>query len=155
MEGVPSMEDRVVVIIQHFLKDIDRKEPFEIELTEFKLKFRAKLLEIVTSFPAQPELANRGLNYTLDGIERVIREEIDRLNFESEEILYRTIKTLNVVNEILKEFMYEDKLNDKKKLSSLTGYIGNTVEKLKQIYRRRFDGFLASIKKLLGMGRSL
>ncbi len=148
------MEERVVVIVEEFFKDIDKKEPFETQLMEFKLRFRAKLLEIVTSFPTDPDIANRSLDYTLEGIEKVIKKEIDNINLESEEVLYRTIKTLNTINEVLKEFMHEDRVKDKRRLSSLTGFIGNTVEKLKGEYKKRFGGFLASIKKLFGIGRS-
>ena len=154
MEGVPSMEERVVVIVEEFFKDIDGKEPFETELMDFRLRFRAKLLEIITSFPTDPEVANRSLDYSLDGIERVIKSEIDKINLESEEVLYRTIKTLREINEVLKEFMHEDRVRDKRKLSSLTGYIGNSVEKLKSEYKKRFGGLLAGIKRLFGIGRS-
>jgi len=154
MEGVPSMEEMLVVIVEEFFKDIDKKEPFETELMDFRLRFRAKLLEIVTSFPTDPEVANRSLDYTLDGIERVIKKEIDSLNLESEEVMFRTIRTLRVVNEVLKEFMHEDRVRDKRKLSSITGFIGNSVERLKSEYKKRFGGLIAGIKRLLGMGRS-
>ncbi len=154
MEGVPSMEERVVIIVEEFFKDIDKKEPFETQLMDFRLRFRAKLLEIITSFPTDPEVANRSLDYSLDGIERVIKSEIDKINLESEEVLYRTIKTLREINEVLKEFMHEDRVRDKRKLSSLTGYIGNSVEKLKSEYKKRFGGLLAGIKRLFGIGRS-
>ncbi|WP_457600143.1 hypothetical protein [Hydrogenivirga sp.] len=154
MEGVPSMEERVVVIVEEFFKDIDKKEPFETELMDFRLRFRAKLLEIITSFPTEPEVANRSLDYTLDGIERLIRQEIDSLNLNSEEVMFRTIKTLRVVNEVLKEFMHEDRVKDKRKLSAITGFIGNTVERLKSEYKRRFGGLLTSIKRLFGIGRN-
>jgi hypothetical protein len=154
MEGVPSMEDRVVVIVEEFFKDIEKREPFETELMDFRLRFRAKLLEIVTSFPTDRDLANRSLDYSLEGVERIIKREIESINLESEEVLYRTIKTLNVVNEVLKEFMHEDRVKDKRKLSSLTGFIGNTVERLKGEYKKRFGGFMTTLKKLFGMGRS-
>ena len=154
MEGVPSMEERLVVIVEEFFKDIDKKEPFETELMDFRLRFRAKLLEIITSFPTDPEVANRSLDYTLDVIERIIKKEIDSLNLESEEVMFRTIRTLKVVNEVLKEFMHEDRVRDKRKLSSITGFIGNAVERLKSEYKKRFGGLVASIKRLFGLGRN-
>ncbi len=150
MKSIPSMEDRVIRIIIDFLGNVGDKEPFEAELTKFRLLLRAKLLEIVTSFPTEPDMANRSLNYTLEGIERVVKDSMRRINLESEEILYRTIQGLKVINRVLKEFMREDRVNDKRKLSSLTGYIGNAVEKLECEHRRRFGGFLRSIKRLLG-----
>ncbi len=148
------MEDRVVVIVEEFFRGIDTKEPFETELMDFRLRFRAKLLEIITSFPTDPEVANRSLDYTLDGIERIVRQEIDNINLESEEVMYRTIRALKVMNEVLKEFMQEDRVRDKRKLSSITGFIGNTVERLKSEYRKRFSGLIAGIKRLFGLGRN-
>ncbi|RLJ70134.1 hypothetical protein BCF55_0398 [Hydrogenivirga caldilitoris] len=155
MNEVQSMEDRVVVIVEEFFKDIDKKEPFETELMDFRLRLRAKLLEVITAFPTEPDVANRSLDYALDGIERVIKKEIDQINLESEEVLYRTIKTFQIMNEVLKEFMQEDRVKDKRRLSSITGFIGNTVEKLKSEYKKRFSGFLTSLKRLFGLGRSL
>ena len=148
------MEDRVVVIVEEFFRGIDTKEPFETELMDFRLRFRAKLLEIITSFPTDPEVANRSLDYTLDGIERIVRQEIDNINLESEEVMYRTIRALKVMNEVLKEFMQEDRVRDKRKLSSITGFIGNTVERLKSEHRKRFGGLIAGIKRLFGLGRN-
>ncbi len=152
MDGVQSMEDRVVFIVKEFFEDIDKKEPFQTQLMEFRLRFRAKLLEIVTSYPTNPELANRTLDYALEAIEKVIKEELEKVNLESETSLYRTMETLKVVNEVLKEFMHEDRVNDKRKLSSITGFIGNAVERLKQEYKSRFGGLIRSIKRMLGLG---
>ncbi len=152
MDNVQSMEDRVVFIVKEFFEDIDKKEPFQTQLMEFRLRFRAKLLEIVTSYPTNPELANRTLDYALEAVEKVIKEELEKVNLESETSLYRTIETLKVVNEVLKEFMHEDRVNDKRKLSSITGFIGNAVERLKQEYKSRFGGLIRSIKKLFGIG---
>ncbi len=155
MQEVRSMEQRVTDIVEEFFKNIDSKEPFETELMEFKLKFRAKLLEIITAFSTQPEIANRTFDYALDAIEQVIKKAVENVNLESEESLYRTIKTLEGINEVLKEFLSGDKLNDKKKLSSITGYIGNAVERLRHEYRQRYGGFFNTLKRLIGLGRSV
>ena len=155
MDKVPSIGDRVIVIVEEFFSDIATKEPFETELIEFRLKLRAKLLELVTSFPTEPEVANRSLNMAVEGMEEVLRKRIDEIDLNSEEVLYRSVKALETVNEILKEFLLDNKIQDKKGISSLTGFIGNAVERLRREYRRRFGGFFRSIKRLLGMGRSL
>jgi len=149
-----SMEDRVIVIVREFFEDIEKKEPFETQLMDFRLRFRAKLLEIVTSFPTEEEIASRSLDYALEGIERILREEMEKVNLESEESLYRSIRILNTMNDVLKEFMRENRVNDKRRLSHLTGYIGKSVERLRHEYKKRFGGFLSGIKKLLGIGRS-
>ena len=148
------MEERVVFILKEFFEDIDKREPFPAQLMEFRLRFRAKLLEIVTSHRSSPELANRTLDYTLEAVERTIREEIERVNLESEAYLHRTIETLRVVGEVLKEFMHEDRVGDKRKLSSTSGFIGRTVERLGKEYRNRFGGFVKGIRRLFSIGKS-
>ena len=155
MDRVPSIEDRIIVIVEEFFSDISSREPFETELIEFRLRLRAKLLEIVTSFPTDPDVASRSLNQAIEGMEGVIKKSIDDINLDSEEALYRSVKTLETINEILKEFLLDNKIKDKKGISSLSGFIGNAVEKLRKEYKRRFGGFLRSLKRLLGFGRSL
>ncbi|GEM_PF-682286 len=155
MEKVPGIEDRVIVIVEEFFKDIETKDPFENELVEFRLKLRAKLLEVVTSFPTQPEIANRSLNYAVEGMESIIKKSVEGVNLDSEEHIYRAVRTLETVNEILKEFMLDNKIKDKKSISNLSGYVGNAVERLRREYRKRFGGFTRWIKRLIGMGRSL
>ena len=152
MDRVPSVSDRVVLIVEEFFAEIPNKDAFETELTEFKLRLRAKLLEIVTSFPTDPEVANTAFNQAVEGMEEIVRKSIDSLDHDSEVHLLRAMKTLETLNEILKEFLYEDRVKDKKSLSSLSGYIGGVLEKLRKEYKRRFGGLLNTIKRWLGRG---
>jgi len=147
-----SIEERVAFLIKDFFVGLEGHEPFQIQLMEFRLRLRAKLLEVITSYPTNPDLANRTLDYALEALEKVLKEELRRVNLESETHLSRTIETLKVVGEVLREFMQENRVRDKRKLSSTAGLVGNAIERLSKEYRSRFGGFLRRIKKLLGIG---
>jgi len=149
MGRFPDMKDGVVSLVRDFFAGMEEKEPFETELMEFRLRLRAKLLEITTSFPAEPQLVNRNLNYVLSALQEVLREEVEQVNLASETCLLRTVKTLSVMNDVLKEFMYEDRIKDKKQLSSLTGFLGRSIERFKGEHRKRFGGVLAGFWKVL------
>ncbi len=148
MTRFPDMKDGVILLVRGFLSEVERREPFETELMNFRLRLRAKLLEITTSFPTEPQLVNRNLNYVLSALQETLAEEIEKVDPSSEVLLTRTIRTLDAMNGVLKEFMYEESIKDKKQLSSLTGFIGRSVEKLRGEHRKRFGGVLAGIRKL-------
>ncbi len=149
MGRFPDMKDGVVSLVRDFFASMEGREPFETELMEFRLRLRAKLLEITTSFPTEPQLVNRNLNYVLSALEEVLREEVEQVDLSSEISLQRAMKTLSVMNDVLKEFMYEDRIRDKKQLSSLTGFIGRSIERFKGEHRKRFGGVLTGFLKLL------
>ncbi len=149
MGRFPDMKDGVVSLVRDFFAGMEGREPFETELMEFRLRLRAKLLEITTSFPTEPQLVNRNLNYVLSALEEALREEVEQVDLSSEISLQRAMKTLSVMNDVLKEFMYEDRIRDKKQLSSLTGFIGRSIERFKGEHRKRFGGALTGFLKLL------
>ncbi len=156
MERIMSLEDIVIKMVRDFMDRLGELEPFDNHLMEFKLKLRAKLLEIYTSFPTDPEVAKRSLSYAVEGIGEVLKEKVNAVDLSSEESIYRTVRTLEMINEILKEFMYKDALgNNGKVLSSVCGFIAGSVEKLKSDYKRRFSGIKDRIKRLLGLSRGL
>ncbi len=155
MDRIPSLEDAVISMVREFMDSIEEANPFDTHLMEFRLKLRAKLLEIYTSFPTDPEVANRSLSYAVEGIGEVLKEKMNGIDLDSDESIYRTVKTLETINDIIKEFMYSDSIKDKKALSSVSGYIAGTVENLRREYRRRFSGIKDRIKRILGMSRGL
>ncbi len=155
MDRILSMEDAVVRMVKEFMDDIDTVNPFETHLMEFRLKLRAKLLEIYTSYPTDKEVANRSLSYAVEGIGEVLKESINRVNTESEESLYRAVKTLETINDIIKEFMYSKDIEDKKVLSSVSGFIASSLETLRKEYKKKTGGVVNFIKGLLGLRREL
>jgi len=150
MTRFPDMKDGVILLVREFFSEVEKREPFETELMDFRLRLRAKLLQITTSFPSEPQLVNRNLNYVLSALREALTEEMERVDPTSETQLLRAIRTLDAMNGVLKEFMYEDSLKDKKQLSSLTGFIGRSVERLRGEHRKRFGGVLAGIWRLFG-----
>jgi len=148
MERSLDMKDGIVLLVREFLETIEVREPFETELMEFRLHLRAKLLQVATSFPADPPLVNRNLNYVFSALQEALAEGMEKVNRSSEVSLLRTIKTLSVMNEVLKEFMYKDSIRDKKQLSALTGFIGASVERLKGEHKKQFGGLMAGLRKI-------
>ncbi len=149
-DKVLSMEDRVILIVREFFEEIDRAEPFENNLVDFKLKLKAKMLEVITAYPTDNSYANRSFDTVLEGVDKTIDEFLNKLDTENEEAMLRFIKTLEGINEILKEFLYEDRIQDKKRVSSLSGKISNTVQKLRLMWNKKFGGILRKIKSLFG-----
>ncbi len=145
------MKDRIVLLVEEFFKHLEKREPFERELMEFKLRLRAKLLETTVHFSSEAYAVNRNLNYILEALEEKLEEEINNINYDSEIHLTKAIKTFEVLNEVLKEFMYENLIQDKRRLSSVAGFTGKTVETLKGEYRKRFGGVLNDLRKKLGL----
>ncbi|HHJ63992.1 MAG TPA: hypothetical protein ENJ61_03705, partial [Aquifex aeolicus] len=80
MGRFPDMKDGVVSLVRDFFAGMEGREPFETELMEFRLRLRAKLLEITTSFPTEPQLVNRNLNYVLSALEEALREEVEQVD---------------------------------------------------------------------------
>jgi hypothetical protein len=155
MERVQSVEDAVVGLVREFMDNIESMNPFETHLMEFKLRLRAKLLEIFTSYPTDRELATKSLSYAVEGIGEVLRDRLRGINTDSEEVLYRTVRTLETVNSIIKEFMYSKEIEDKKVLSSVSGFIASSLETLRKSYGRKTGGVVGFIKGLLGLKRRL
>ncbi len=149
-DRVLSMEDKVIIIVREFFEGLDRSEPFENNLVDFKLKLKAKLLEVITSYPTDMKYANRCFDSVLDGVDKTIDQFLNELDVENEEVMLRFIKTLEGINDILKEFLYENRLQDKRKVSSLSGKISNTVQKLKLMWNKKFGGFIRKIKSIFG-----
>ncbi len=155
MDRIQSLEDRVIGMVGEFMDNIESFEPFENHLTEFRLKLRAKLLEIFTSYPTDKDVASRSLSYAVEGIGEILKEKLSSVNTESEETLYRTVRTLETINDILKEFMYSKDIGDKKVLSSVSGFIASSLENFRREYRKRSGGVLNFIKALFGLKRTL
>jgi hypothetical protein len=82
-------------------------------------------------------------------LQAALAEELEQVNLSSEDYILRTVKTLSVINEILKEFMYDDSIKDKKQLSTLTGFIGRSIERLKGEHKKRFGGPMASFFRII------
>ncbi len=146
MDKIPSIEDRVFTLLEDFFKDIHKKDPFAIELSQYKLNLKSKLLEIINQF----ETSNKSFNSALEALNRFFSNSINKLDLENERELERYIQALEGTNQVIKEFLYEGRLKDKSVLSRVSGKIGEMVEKLSYQQRRRSSLF-RRLKKALGL----
>ncbi|MEZ0361125.1 MAG: hypothetical protein ABWK04_04385 [Hydrogenobacter sp.] len=151
MDRVPSIEDSLVSIVENFFKDIDKKEPFYMELSQYRFSLKSKLTQILSQFAGDYETGSKSFNSAVEATWKALEDAINKLNLENEKELERATKVLEQTNEVLKEFLYEDRIKDKGSLSAVSGRIGDTLERLSYEMRRR-SGLIKRIKKLLGMG---
>lgn len=150
MDRIYSIEERVVLIVREFFTDISSKEPFPAQLSGYRFTLKSKLVELLEQFPTDQRARNASFDSAVEGILRSLEEAINRANFENREELKRLIKALEETNEVLKEFLYSDKIADKTLLSKTVGKIGEWIEKLSLEFRRRFGGLISRIKALFG-----
>lgn len=149
MEKVYSIEERVVLIVEEFTRDLPSKDPFPSYLSDYRFRLKAKLVELVNQF-SDLQARNATFDSALEGISKSLEEAINRANLESKEELKRLIKILEETNEVLKEFLYGDSIRDKSFLSKTTGKIGEWIENLRVEFNRRHGGILNFIKSLFG-----
>ncbi len=150
MEKIYSIEERVIIIVKEFMDDINSKEPFNLEISEYRFRLRSKLIELINQFSTDAQTMNASFNAALIGIERYLEDRINRTNLDSEKELKRIISALDETNQVLKEFLYKDSIKDKSYLSKLSGKIGYWVEILNLEFKRRFGGIFSKIRKILG-----
>ncbi len=150
MERIYSIEERVVLIVEEFFKDLPSKEPFPSLLSQYRFTLKSKLVELINQFPTDMQARNASFDSALEGILRSLEQVINKTNFENKEELRRLIKALEETNEVLKEFLYTDQIRDKSLLSKTSGRIGEWVESLSMEFKRRFGGLINRIKALFG-----
>lgn len=148
MEKIYSIEERVVLIVEDFFKELPSKEPFPSELSNYRFMLKSKLVELINQFPTDMQARNASFDSALEGILRSLEEVINRANLEDKEELKRLIRALEETKEVLQEFLYTDQIRDKSLLSKTTGKIGEWIEKLNVEFRRRFGGIINRIKSL-------
>ena len=150
MYKIYSIEERVLLIVKDFMDNINLKEPFVYELSQYRFRLRAKLLEILNQLSNDTDIANKSFNSALEGIERYLEERINRIDLNSEEETKRVLRALEETNVVLKEFLYKDIIKDKSTLSRVSGKIGQWTQAIELEVKGRFGGILRRIKKLFG-----
>ncbi|MDW8096629.1 MAG: hypothetical protein RMI44_00690 [Aquificaceae bacterium] len=150
MERIYSIEERVILIVEEFTKDLSSKEPFPSLLSEYRFNLRSKLLQLLSQFPTDPQARNASFNSAVEGILKSLEGAINRVDLQNREELKRLIRTLEETGEVLKEFLYSDQIRDKSALSKTSGKIGEWAENLNTEFKRRFGGLVNRIKSFFG-----
>ncbi|MCS6876239.1 MAG: hypothetical protein NZ526_05340 [Aquificaceae bacterium] len=150
MDKIHSIEERVILIVEGFIKDLPSKEPFPLLLSEYRFRLKSKLVELIGQFPDDPRARNASFDSALEGIAKSLEEAINRANLQNREELKRLIKTFEETNEVLREFLYNDQIKDKSMLSKTSGKLSEWVENLEIEFKRRFGGIFNRIRSLFG-----
>ncbi|SNZ14758.1 hypothetical protein [Hydrogenobacter hydrogenophilus] len=150
MDKVYSIEDSITMIVEDFFKDIDKKEPFNTELSQYVFMLKSKLLQILSQFSGDYDMGSKSLNSAVEALGRALENAVNGIDLQQEKQLERAVKALESTNQLLKEFLYDPRVKDKETISLITGKIGDMVEKLGYEIRRR-SGFIKRIKRLFGI----
>ncbi len=150
MDKVYSIEDNITMIVEGFFKDIDKKEPFNTELSQYVFMLKSKLLQILSQFSGDYETGSKSLNSAVEALGRALENAINGIDLQQEEQLERAVKALEGTSQLLKELLYDERVKDKETLSLVTSKIGDMVEKLGYEVRRR-SSLIKRIKRLFGI----
>jgi hypothetical protein len=150
MDKVYSIEDSITMIVEGFFKDIDKKEPFNTELSQYVFMLKSKLLQILSQFSGDYETGSKSLNSAVEALGRALENAINGIDLQQEEQLERAVKALEGTSQLLKELLYDERVKDKETLSLVTSKIGDMVEKLGYEVRRR-SSLIKRIKRLFGI----
>ncbi len=150
MDRVYSIEDSIKMIVENFFKDIDKKEPFNTELSQYVFTLKSKLLQISSQFSGDYDTGSKSLNSAVEALGKAIEKAVNSIDLQQEKQLERALKALESTNQLLKEFLYDPRVKDKETISMITGKVGEMVENLNYEIRRR-SSFIKRIRKLLGI----
>jgi hypothetical protein len=150
MDKVYSIEDSITMIVEGFFKDIDKKEPFNTELSQYVFMLKSKLLQILSQFSGDYETGSKSLNSAVEALGKALENAINGIDLQQEEQLERAVKALEGTSQLLKELLYDERVKDKETLSLVTSKIGDMVEKLGYEVRRR-SSLIKRIKRLFGI----
>ncbi|MGC8852260.1 MAG: hypothetical protein ACP5P0_01495 [Hydrogenobacter sp.] len=150
MDRVYSIEDSITMIVENFFKDIDKKEPFNTELSQYVFTLKSKLLQISSQFSGDYDTGSKSLNSAVEALGKAIEKAVNSIDLQQEKQLERALKALESTNQLLKEFLYDPRVKDKETISMITGKVGEMVENLNYEIRRR-SSFIKRIRKLLGI----
>ena len=143
-----SVKDIVKNIILEFAKDIGKKEAFNTELIQFRLKLKAELMEIL-NISQEKELKTTLFKEIIEGFNESLAEITKNFNFKEESLIEREIMFLETLNEVLKEFLASSDITDKHELSQLTARISKLIERIRLDLKERKGGILKKIRRLL------
>jgi hypothetical protein len=150
MDKVYSIEDSITMIVEGFFNYIDKKEPFNTELSQYVFMLKSKLLQILSQFSGDYETGSKSLNSAVEALGRALENAINGIDLQQEEQLERAVKALEGTSQLLKELLYDERVKDKETLSLVTSKIGDMVEKLGYEVRRR-SSLIKRIKRLFGI----
>lgn len=143
-----SVRDQIKSLVLEFVKDLGKKEAFNTELIQFKLKLKAEIVEIL-NISKEEKIKMTLFKEIIEGLNEALVEISKNFNYENEELMEREIKFLEAINEVLKEFLASSEITDKHELSQLTAKISKIIERIRLELKEREGGILKRIRRLL------
>jgi len=141
-----SVKEEIKLAVLEFGRTLGEKEAFAGEITKFKLTFKAQVVKAL-SLSRDGELKGRLMEQVIEGLEEALSELEGELGKGSEELLSRQALFLESLNGLLKDFLTDEELGDRRALSQLTARISHLLERINLEIKERRGGF---IKKLRG-----
>ena len=142
-----SIKQQVKNLIIEFAKELEKKEAFNTELIQFKLKLKAQILEIL-NISQEKELKMTLFKEVVEGVNEALVEVTKGFNYENEKLMEREIMFLEALSEVLKEFLASNYISDKHELSQLIAKISKLVERIRLELKEKKGGILKKIKNL-------
>jgi len=146
-----SVKETLQIFISDFAKDLENVEPFNTKLIEFKLKLKSKIILFLSQVSDQ-SIKEEQFNEMLEGVNGAIVKITQNINYENEKLLERYVAFFEALNEVLKEFLEGDSINDKHELSQLSSKISKIIERVHLELKERRGGILSFIRKLIYRG---
>ena len=128
MGKISCLEEAVLSIVREFTDGLEEMDPFELHLSEFRMRLRAKLLQIYTSLQTERKIAEMTMASVVESLGRVLVELVGRADMSSERKLYRTIRTVETVRELLRDLAYTEVFTDRRAFLSVNGVISELLE---------------------------
>jgi len=142
-----SIKEQVKNLILEFAKELEKKEAFNTELIQFKLKLKAEILEIL-NISQEKELKMTLFKEVVEGANEALVEVTKGFNYENEKLMEREIMFLEALSEVLKEFLASNYIFDKHELSQLIAKISKLVERIRLELKEKKGGILKKIRNL-------
>ncbi|HIP42801.1 MAG TPA: hypothetical protein EYG91_02615 [Aquifex aeolicus] len=146
-----SVKETLRTFISDFAKDLENAKPFNTKLVEFKLELKSKIILILSQVSDQ-SVKEEQFKEILKGVNEAIVEITKNINYENDKLLERHIAFFEAINEVLKEFLEGDSINDKHELSQLSNKISKMNERMYLELKGRRGGILSLIRKLIYRG---
>lgn len=142
-----SIKQQVKNLIIEFAKELEKKEAFNTELIQFKLKLKAEILEIL-NISQEKELKMTLFKEVVEGVNEALVEVTKGFNYENERLMEREVIFLEAISEVLKEFLASNYISDKHELSQLIAKISKLVERIRLELKEKKGGILKKIRNL-------
>lgn len=142
-----SIKEQVKNLIIEFAKELEKKEAFNTELIQFKLKLKAEILEIL-NISQEKELKMTLFKEVVEGVNEALVEVTKGFNYENERLMEREIMFLEALSKVLKEFLASNYIFDKHELSQLIAKISKLVERIRLELKEKKGGILKKIRNL-------